>query len=677
MHVFAQAAPARAFYLGALAPLWRGSLGWGIVFAFSGVVRAQPVEEMQKEKGTARVPPEVIEVVVDTGTRRAGVPEDSPVRTQSIDREALENSAAPTVSGVLLGISGIELDADPHGGAPTLHGLEPEHLLILRDGQRVTGRAAGRVDLGRFYSLRYASVEWVAGRASSLYGSDAIAGVLNLKTRWPKQGWEPNLRLSLGNYRFVSGFAGIGWAKGKWSAMLSAGGMRRDAFDLTPATPSTSGDAMRQGDIEAGLRWKGSRYWEISLLGGYGDQTYQGIDQSGAGAVLVRTNRTFTPRADLKATRRFGRGQSSVTLHYDAVLNRLKFDQRGDTALDRVNRTHDHVSSLELVHQHELATRHWVSVGLQGQIEQMKGERIGSQLRLRPRIGLFIQDEWSLGSGRNWSLVPSARVDGDRYFGWSVTPQLAAMWRYKERLQVRASVGRGYRAPSFKDLFLVWNNPSAGYRVRGNPDLRPESSWGANASVDLRLTQTLDGNLQLFEQRLSGLIAPIPGREVNFDGLTFRYQNIGKATTRGAESGLAWRYDGAQVQAQLNGGYRFLYTRNHEAKRSLAGRAPHRVRLRGTLWVKSWGLRIAAHSSLSLGQAYFVAPSGGADGPAQKKVLAPQWRLRMTFRQRVYRNLAVFGRGENLLGAGDPEFAPLARRALFIGLSWLHENGDE
>lgn len=612
--------------------------------------------------------------MVDTGTRRAGVADRAVNRTMVMSTQELQDSMAPTIEAALVGAPTLELEADPHGGAPTMHGLEPEHLLILRDGQRVTGRSAGRVDMRRFYTLRYQAVEWVPGRASSLYGSDAIAGVLNLKTRWPQRGWEPKLRTSFGNYGYMSGFAGIGWANKTWALMLSAGGMRRNAFDLSPDTPSTTGDAMRNGDLELGARWRPSSRFELSLLGGFGDQTFQGIDQNAAGAVLVRTNRTHAPRGDLKAKWTFERGQTQVTLHYDAVLNRLQYEQRGDDALDKVNRTRDHVNSLEVLHHQKLAERHWLSVGSQGQLEHMTGERIGDGRRLRPRGSVFAQDEWSLGRNKAVVLVPSARLDWDRFFGWSVTPQLSAMWSYRDQLQVRASVGRGYRAPSFKDLFLVWNNPIAGYRVRGNPELRPESSWGANASVDWKIDASLTLNLQLFEQHLVDLIAPIAGREEAFDGLTFRYQNVGRATTRGAELGGQAQFDFASTRYRLSWGYRYLHSRNHERDRPLQGRAPHRARLRGSFSVKPWGFSISANSSLNLGQAFFVSQeSDSGETFTAKKVLAPQLRLRLAMRQRIYRSLALFARAENLLGAGDPEFAPLARRAFFIGLQWVPE----
>lgn len=614
---------------------------------------------------------EEIEVIVETGTRRGQVREQAVNRTLVLSQDTLEASMAPTLESALEGVSALEQDANAHGGAPTMHGLEPEHLLILRDGQRVTGRTAGRVDMSRFYSLRYEAVEWVPGRASSLYGSDAIAGVLNLKTHWPKAGWEPKLRASLGNRAYLSGFAGMGWANDTWSWMVSAAGMRASAFDLTPDTPSTSGDAMRNGDAELGVRWRPGSGFELSFLGGYGDQTFQGIDQNAAGAILLRTNRSLAPRADLKASWFFDRAKTQATLHYDALLNRLQYDQRGDDALDRISRTRDHVNSLELLHHQKVGERHWLSAGGQAQVEHMTGERIGQGRRLRPRVSLFAQDEWLLGEARAWTLAPSARLDWDRYFGWSITPQLSMMWSFRERLFLRASLGRGYRAPSFKDLFLVWNNPIAGYRVRGNPNLRPESSWGANASLDFKIDQNFSIDVQVFEQRLRGLIAPNPGREPEFDGLTFRYQNVGKATTRGVEPGGRARFDTSSTQINVSGGYRYLYTVNHERSRPLQGRAPHRARLRGAFLFKPWGSSISLHSSLNLGQAFFVASTVDDQEVVQKKVLDPQWCLRLALRQRLFRSFAMFGRIENLLNAGDPEFAPLAQRAFFVGLEWV------
>lgn len=631
-----------------------------------------PPAKVEQQAQRSRIQPgEELEVVVETGTRSGHTRKNAPIRTGVIQESELVDVGADSVKQALVGAPVVEIDGDAHGGAPTVQGLEPEHLLILRDGQRITGRVAGRIDLNRLFSLRYESVEWVAGRASSLYGSDAIAGAINLRTRWPKKGWDSAVRASGGNYRFGSAFAAVGWAGRSQAYMASFAWMRRDAIDLDPQTPATNGDAQRQHDGEFGARWRLSSKIRLALLAGVGRQYFQGRDQNAAGAVLIRSTRNYSPRADLKLEWLHQRANTEINAHYNSVFNRQVFDQRGDDALDGRDDTEDQVYSLEAIHRRNFGNRHRFLVGTQLQMELMKGKRIGGRPRQRPRAALFAQDEWQLDGQGKWILLPSARVDWDRYFRLAITPQLAAMWMPSKSLQLRASVGQGYRAPSFKDLFMEFNNPSAGYRVRGNPDLKAERSVGANASVDWEFLAGLQWSVEYFEQQLLNLIAPIPGKEADFDGLSFRYQNVGRASTRGVEtsldrSGFDW--------LSLDLGYRFLHSKNHDQDRPLQGRPRHRLRSRALFKYADWGTRLRLAFSANLGQRFFVADPDN-EGVVLEKVLDPQWMLSLSAFQRIYGALELFGRVDNLLNAGDLRFAPRPRRAFFAGLQWSYGRG--
>lgn len=628
---------------------------------------SSPEDGSPPQENIPQAAPMQVEVEVATGTRSNYLQSEAPVRTGVLGQEELQDSGAVDIGTALVGLPGIVMDAGSHGATLTVQGLEPEHLLLLRDGQRVTGRSGGSIDLNRFFALRYDQVEWVTGRASSLYGSDAIGGAVNLKTHWPTAGWEQALRVAGGNHLYGSAFAGLGWAKQGQAYMLSLGGLRRNSYDLDPQTPATSGDAFRHGDIEIGGRWKLGDPFELSVIAGFGDQQYEGLDQNGAGAVLHRKDKIKSPRGDIKGIWRHRNGRSQLTLHYDAIFDVYEVDQRGDDALDRKDSTQDQVISAEVLSQHRLGDAHWLSVGLQPQVELMDGKRIGDRAQVRERLGVFVQDEWTVDAKMRWVLVPSLRFDLDRYFGQAWTPQLSALFRATHRLQIRAGVGRGYRAPTFKDLFLVWNNPSAGYRVRGNPELRPETSAGLNLSVDYRLRHDLSASLEFFEQHLWNLIAPIAQQDPDFAGLSFVYQNVGRALTRGGELNLDWNY---KRWASLSGGYRFLYTRNIKAKRPLQGRPKHRAHLRARFEIPKIKTRLRASSSANFGQSYFVDEND--DGKLEKTTIKPLWMVQMALFQPLYKKLELFGRVDNLANTGDRRFVALPPRSFFVGLQWIN-----
>src|SRR5690606_15410637 len=89
------------------------------------------------------------------------------------------------------------------------------------------------------------------------------------------------------------------------------------------------------------------------------------------------------------------------------------------------------------------------------------------------------------------SVVAGVRVEGSDRYGAAVAPRLAVAVRPYERLSIRLSGGRGYRAPRAKEIGFVFDHSVFGSRVIGNPDLMPETSWGLHGDVEWRPTREI------------------------------------------------------------------------------------------------------------------------------------------------------------------------------------------
>ena len=116
-----------------------------------------------------------------------------------IDREEIEAAGAETIAAVLETHPGIEVEPGLRGFTIRMQGLDPEYVLILVDGERAQGRLGGGLDLTRFPADAVERVEIVKGAGSALYGSDAVAGVINIITRRPKEAVEVGGHLSGGS----------------------------------------------------------------------------------------------------------------------------------------------------------------------------------------------------------------------------------------------------------------------------------------------------------------------------------------------------------------------------------------------------------------------------------------------------------------------------------------------
>ncbi|MHB1330057.1 MAG: TonB-dependent receptor plug domain-containing protein, partial [Gemmatimonadales bacterium] len=174
-------------------------------------------------------------------------------------------------------------------------------------------------------------------------------------------------------------------------------------------------------------------------------------------------------------------------------------------------------------------------------------------------------------------ITPAARLSWNSRWGEAVTPSIAAAWVASDRVRLRGGVGRGYRGPSFKELLWDFPNPTAGYLLRGNPDLRPERSWQVSGGV----TWTVGGGVSLdAEGYHNSLRDLIELADFGFDPpsglIRYSARNVSRAMTQGLELGLRW----TRRTTDISVGYNLLDTEDRSTGEPLARRARHSGRAR-------------------------------------------------------------------------------------------------
>lgn len=144
--------------------------------------------------------------VVVTGTGTAHYLKDAPVHTEVITRNMLRNYSGRSISDILMALSpGFDISSSDMGGRITMGGLSNSYILILLNGRRLHGDLGGQNDLSLIDPLDIERIEIVRGASSSLYGSDAIAGVINVITRRKTK----QIPLSIDNTTQVGAFGGL------------------------------------------------------------------------------------------------------------------------------------------------------------------------------------------------------------------------------------------------------------------------------------------------------------------------------------------------------------------------------------------------------------------------------------------------------------------------------------
>jgi outer membrane receptor for ferrienterochelin and colicins len=562
--------------------------------------------------------PAADEVLVVTGTLLEERQDRAVVRTQVITRQQIEDAGARSLADVLELAPGLQVRPGLAGPVVQARGMDADHTLIVLDGARLTGRVDGGLDLRRFSVEDLEQVEIVYGAGSTLWGSDALGAVIHLRTRAPDDGVRGHVALR--SSRYASPARGGAAATttplvpipsldgtevlatveggGKVRARATVEHLTAAGWDEEPEEGSTTGDATRRfrvaGRIDAGDAETGQ------LVGRAEVTTWRrsGVDAAATGAVLDRDHAgrqlvvSVEPTVPLSA-----RARLTSAVHLVQWEDTLRYDQRGSDLQDRIQKLRDRQLQGRAAVDLALATRHLVSTGVDLQAETLVADRIVEGRANRQRAAAFAQHRWDLRGDERAVLTSGLRFDHDTWFGQALSPRIAALVVPTDAVRLRASAGRGFKAPDLRELFLDFANPAAGYRVDGNPALRPEIAWNGALGGDVRIGDGPTLSVEGFATRATDLIQP-----VLVDEGRFAYGNIASARILGAEAGLTWRI--ARVDADLAA--TALDARDLEADRPLPGRSPWQVSGGLGLRIPEVEGRVSARGSWASARRFYV-----------------------------------------------------------------------
>ncbi|PID38355.1 MAG: ligand-gated channel protein [Proteobacteria bacterium] len=603
--------------------------------------------------------------MVVTGTRSARRLSDSPVATEVISRQEIAASGAENLADLLEEQGSLYVTRSFAGAGLQMQGLDPRYTLILVDGQRVSGRVDGVVDLQRFNIEDLERIELVRGAASALYGSDALGGVVNIITRKQRRPHSLWARASYGSLNAFDATARLGLRRKRWTSRVSLGYHRRDAFDLDPSDIATNGRSLDQFNIS---NRTAIRLGAVKLIATadylYRDQA--GVDLGGGGAVFDRKNRTENVAVRLSPSFSLWRKRAKIRLDVGYTLFRDQYflDQRGAQDLDDYQDTRNHLAQLNGNVSLLLGESHLIGFGFDTFYEKLRSARLADGSGDRARGAVYLQDEWQLLDAPKLVVVPGARVDFDSQFGVALSPKLTVRVDPHPRVELRASYGLGFRAPSFREQLLSFQNPSVGYVVEGNPDLKPERSHSGQLSVTVLPTPWMRLSLNGFHNQLQNMIltelsqAPGPG-----GAQRYTYDNVAEAYTQGVEVNARLRPLKGLV---IDLGYTLTRARDKTLDRELPNRPRHRGTVSARYRYNPWRFAVTLRSQLVGPRVFFQDKDG--DGSDERLETDPYVTLDLRVEQGIGRHLSLFVFAENLLDAGNARFLALQPRTIMGGL---------
>jgi outer membrane receptor for ferrienterochelin and colicins len=602
--------------------------------------------------------------VVVTASRREQALKDVPVTTELVTREEIERTASTDLASVLIEQAGIELQGGhPAGAGVMLQGLGSERVLVLLDGQPLAGRISGMFDVSRIPTMMVERIEVVKGPQSTLYGSEAMGGVVNIITREPRRGGlGANATVTAGTQGRLDGTAGVTLGRGPVASSVD---VSRRTTETTPGRSDDEGALAARTDAALKLRWVpthdslGSSAFHASVLALDERQRWRS-------GTLYNFSDNVQWSGSVGATWQRGRHQLASTLFasdFDHV-SRGSTEPKpiaGDTGQRQVQR----IYQAELLYNGGLGTRlaRALDIGVQLRHDETRSVRVQGGLRRLTSVEPFAQLE--LAPSEALSVVPGIRVSRNTQWGTHVTPRLATRYRASERLTVRASAGAGYRAPDFRELYMFFVNQGAGYAVVGNADLVPETSRNVTAGVEWTADRVfLRG--QLFWNEFRDFIETRPVTAPG-EAPVYQYANIDDGSTRGVEleAGVTAR------RLRLEGGYSGLATRNQVTDQPLLGRPTHSARATATYAVPL-GTRVSL-TSVFTGRTPMLRDDATGAVTSWRDLFV---RVDARLAQRVAGGLELVLGADNIFDRQPAEWAGFTGRHVYTALSWNINRND-
>lgn len=617
--------------------------------------------------------PVVEQVRIVSASRQEELRETLNTRVDVITRARIEEGGAQSVGEVLRDVPGIvsRRGSETAGAAgEQIQGIDSRQVQVLLDGQPIAGARGikrGAVNMDRQSAGRLERVEIVKGAASALYGSEAIGGVINLITREPSLPRELYGEVLGGSNGEMNGRATLAARQERWFALGGLERHKHDGFDLTPTTFDTTGAPFQRVDFNGKVRGQASPSMALSAnVAGYHNRT-QG-----------RSSGELGPQSDDIGEVAWNAGGAadwmagaSTTVQVRGV--RSSYDEESTASLAPPASTplapgalEQQFDKLDVSASRVFGGRQQLQAGVEWWHDTYAGLNrlsVDDGVSASTAVG-WMQHRWS---ATDWLVTTvGARLDRHSAFGTALSPKLGATARLGGGMSLRASYGRGFRAPDLGQLYYRFLNPSNLYQVIGNQNL--DAEYGDSIQVGAEYAPShrrVRAGVNVFHNRVSHLIESVSlgfvatptqlaallaqdGLDASYrpvlGRLLFTYKNVSDAATRGME------VDGDVALGRgLMAGAAYTYLDARDAVRDVAltGRNSHQGHARLT-W-RSERVGTTANVRGTFYSSWIAARSTAAD------VIAPGFALwDVSLSQRVARNVSAALFVDNLMDSQDP-----------------------
>jgi len=464
--------------------------------------------------------------LIVTATRTPQTIDNSFASVTVISREEIANSQALTLPEILRTVPGLDIVTNGGLGKPTsvfMRGTESDHVLVLVDGVKIGSATVGSVAFEHLPLSQIERIEIVRGPRSSLYGSEAIGGVIQIFTR-KGEGIEASVGMGDdASYHVTAGLSGA--SKENWYS-IHASHLQTEGFNDCQAnrnggcfTVEPDDDAYDNSSVTAklGHRFGDSVTIEANAMQAQGYTEYDSSFNNQADFV----QQVFGIKADYVANDRW-------QINLSAGSSRDELDNFGNNAPKSF--FHTSRTSINFTNNILFSNEKILTVGYDYQKDEVDSST-QYLVDSRDNQGVFVEYQ------TQWASI-GLRNDDNEQFGDHTTGNIALAYAFNPNTRFMLSYGTAFKAPTFNELYF----PNF-----GTPELEPEES--ESVEIGLMTTQAdSQWSLSAYHTKIDKLIA------TNFDAGNFFADNINKAKISGVDGSFNW-HNKAGWEFRLSGSW--------------------------------------------------------------------------------------------------------------------------
>jgi len=528
-----------------------------------------------------------LEEVVVTATKTLRQLSTLPMPAKLITKEEIAKSSSTKLSDILDDQPGIFIVPDFGGGnGIQIQGLDSQYTLLLIDGSPIIGRQSGTLDLDRISIGNIEQVEIIKGSSSSLYGTDALGGVVNLITSKAKDSIsaEASYKISTFNTNDISVNLGKISQNGD-NLNFYFNSFNSNGYDLNDDPILNTVEPYKSYTGFLRHNFKKNKWSYFSSVRIYNENQNFRLDENSYGKNIINELGINSSINYIK--------NKNYKLIFENYYTNYKNDEEFRLNQNSIEESFFNQSLFksELRSIYTINKKNTLTFGLGFYSELLKRNNFNREEVSQNSFNYFVQYEGFIFENTNY--VFGARYDQYDEYESEFSPRFAIRTQINDNVSSKISIGKGFKTPDYRQLYFNFSNSSSGYSVIGfnaakeiisnlqslgqisnliisqdefEGKLKPETSISFNLGFNIKTNKSTVFDINFFRNQISNLIDyKIIASKVNGQSI-FSYYNLNKVYTQGIEfNSTSTVFNDIEISL----GYQFLEAKDNDSKNQI------------------------------------------------------------------------------------------------------------